>query len=168
MRRSCSEGFRSKSSIKRVVLEDGARHPYPRDGVAVDQVLIDGPMCHADEKLMALADRLAAGACLCISSIHCSTACLVTRLTAQSPHWEVPNSAIVSGAGRSCCGRAQRIETDIRRPGAASESSGIHRVREVPWRSVWEQERLRPHSPRCHLNRRNSGCFLWAIPDSNR
>ena len=87
MRRSCSEGFRSKSSIKRVVLEDGARHPYPRDGVADDQVLIDGPMCHADEKLMTLAGRLPVGACLCISSIHFSTACLVTPLTAQSSHW---------------------------------------------------------------------------------
>ena len=64
MRRSCSGGFRSKSSIKRVLFAHGARHPNPRDGVAVDQVLIDGPMCHADEKLMTLADRLPDGACL--------------------------------------------------------------------------------------------------------
>ena len=60
MGRSCSEGFRSEWSIKRVLFAHGARHPYPRDGVSIDQVPIDGPMHHADEELMTLADRLAA------------------------------------------------------------------------------------------------------------
>lgn len=71
-----------------------------------------------------------------ISSIHCSTACLLTLPTAQSPHLGVPSSGLVSGAGPSCCGRAPRIQIDIRQSGAASGSSGIQRVREVSWGSM--------------------------------
>ena len=39
-----------------------ARAPYSHHGVAVDQVLIDRAVHHADEKLMIFADRLVAGA----------------------------------------------------------------------------------------------------------